>query len=67
MDLIDLGEGRDPKYRYIMSYVDLFTRHVWLRALASKRPHGVARQVSAWQSAAGLLQYQKSVGGKGRK
>ncbi|EFN59426.1 hypothetical protein CHLNCDRAFT_137959 [Chlorella variabilis] len=45
VDLIDLGEGRDPKYRYIMSYVDLFTRHVWLRALASKRPHGVARQL----------------------
>ncbi|EFN57762.1 expressed protein [Chlorella variabilis] len=32
VDLIDLGEGRDPKYRYIMSYVDLFTRHVSLKS-----------------------------------
>ena len=39
VDLIDLGEGRDERYRYILSYVELYTRYVWLRPLTSKEPH----------------------------
>lgn len=45
VDLIDLGEGRDERYRYILSYVELYTRHVWLRPLATKEPIGVGRAV----------------------
>jgi hypothetical protein len=53
VDLIDLGAGRDPSHRYIMSYVDLFTRHVWLRALPTKEPRGVAEEVGAHRALPG--------------
>lgn len=50
-DLLDLGEGRDPRYRYILAYIDLFTRHVWLRPLQDKTAIRVAREVGAtWLS-----------------
>ena len=33
MNLVDLGTGRDPNYRYVLVYIDIFTCHVWLPAL----------------------------------
>ena len=51
MDLIDLGAGRDSLFRYIMTYIDLFTRYVWLRPLATKEPLGVGREVGAQRCA----------------
>lgn len=51
MDLIDLGAGRDSRFRYILVYIDLFTRYVWLRPLATKEPLGVGREVSAHSGA----------------
>ena len=45
MDLIDLGVGRDAKFRYVMTYIDLHTRHVWLRPLETKQAIEVAREV----------------------
>ena len=46
MDLIDLGHGRDETYRYILTYIELLTRHVWLFPLKSKCAVEVARSVS---------------------
>lgn len=45
VDLIDLGANRDPRYRYVLVYIDHYTRHVWLRPLATKQPLQVAREV----------------------
>lgn len=45
LDLIDLGAGRDDGFRYVLVYIDLLTRHVWLRALRTKEPLNVAREV----------------------
>ena len=45
LDLIDLGAGRDDGFRYVLVYIDLLTRHVWLRALSTKDPLSVAREV----------------------
>ena len=44
-DLIDLGADRDPHYRYVLVYIDHYTRHVWLRPLPTKEPLQVAREV----------------------
>ena len=46
MDLIDLGHGRDENYRYVLTYIELLTRHVWLFPLKSKSALEVARSVS---------------------
>jgi len=45
MDLLDLGAGRDESFRYLLVYVDLFTRHVWLVPLPKKEGVLVARAV----------------------
>jgi len=45
IDLVDLGEDRDPEFRYVLVYVELFTRHVWLRPLTSKEALLVVREV----------------------
>lgn len=44
-DLIDLGADRDLHYRYVLVYIDHYTRHVWLRPLPTKEPLQVAREV----------------------
>lgn len=45
---MDLGEGRDPRYRYVLVYVELLTRRVWLRPLESKSALGVITEVGVW-------------------
>lgn len=45
-DLVDLGEGRDPAFRYVLVYVELLTRRVWLRPLRSKSALECVREVS---------------------
>jgi hypothetical protein len=45
MDIVDLGDGRDPNYRYILVIVELFTRYLWLRPLPTKEAVLVAREV----------------------
>lgn len=45
LDLIDLGEGRDEHFRYVLVYLEMLTRTVWLRALPTKEPLQVAREV----------------------
>jgi len=47
IDLVDLGNGRDPNFRYILVIIDLFTRHAWLRPLPSKHGILVAREVGS--------------------
>lgn len=39
-------QARPEKFLYVLMYVCLFTRRVWLRALRSKSAIGVAREVS---------------------
>lgn len=56
---MDLGEGRDPRYRYILAYIDLFTRHVWLRPLPDEKAIQVAREVSVtWLSSLSWSQHE---------
>ncbi len=59
LDLIDLGAGRDDGFRYVLVYIDLLTRHVWLRALRTKEPAQVAVEVRLFPASqpAGLLQH----------
>lgn len=38
-------QARPEKFLYVLMYVCLFTRRVWLRALRSKSAIGVAREV----------------------
>ncbi len=45
-DLLDLGSGRDPCFRYVLVYIELLTRHVWIFPLPTKEPLLVARVVS---------------------
>lgn len=45
MDLIDLGANRDSRYRYVLVYIDHFSRYVWLHPLPSKEPQCVIRAV----------------------
>lgn len=45
-DLLDMGDGVDPRFRYVLVIIDLFTRHVWLRPLKTKEAVHVAREVS---------------------
>ena len=45
-DLIDLGAGRDERYRYVLVVIDVFSRYCWLYPLASTTTIGVARHVS---------------------
>ncbi|PSC70953.1 transcription factor MYB44-like isoform B [Micractinium conductrix] len=44
-DLIDLGAGRDERYRYVLVVIDVFSRYCWLYPLASKTTIGVARHL----------------------
>lgn len=44
---MDLGEDRDPKFRYVLVVVELYTRFVWLYPIPSKHALLVARHVSA--------------------
>ncbi|KAI7844051.1 hypothetical protein COHA_002391 [Chlorella ohadii] len=44
-DLIDLGANRDPRYRYVLVYIDHYPRHVWRRPLATKEPLQVAIEI----------------------
>lgn len=45
MDLLDLGAGRDPRFRYVLVYIELYSRRVWLRALTTKEARLVATEV----------------------
>lgn len=45
-DLLDLGAGRDPRFRFVHVYIELYSRRIFLRALTSKEAIGVAREVS---------------------
>ena len=45
-DLIDLGDGRDERYRYVLVVIDVFSRYCWLYPLAFKTTIAVARHVS---------------------
>lgn len=47
-------QARPEKFVYVLMYVDLFTRRVWLRALRSKTAIGVAREVSGWAPGAAI-------------
>lgn len=47
VDLLDLGEGRDSNFRYVLIMVELKTHHVWGTPLPSKSALLVARWVSA--------------------
>lgn len=47
VDLIALGDDRDEIFRYVLVYQEMFTRSLWLRALATKEPLQVAREVRA--------------------
>ena len=42
LDLMDLGAHDHNRYRYVMNYTDRFTKHVWLRPLASKSSEEIA-------------------------
>lgn len=42
VDLIDMQSERDGDFRYILNYIDHFTKFVSLRALKSKRAEEVA-------------------------
>ncbi|PSC70012.1 leucine-rich repeat family [Micractinium conductrix] len=44
-DLIDLGAGRDERYRYVLVVIDVFSRYCWLYPLASTTTIGVARHL----------------------
>lgn len=46
LDLVDLGAGRDAKYRYVFVLTDVNTGYCWLRALSGKDALIVARHVS---------------------
>ena len=48
LDMMDLGPGRDDTFRYVLVYIELTTRYVWIRALASKEAVLVAREVGGW-------------------
>ncbi len=50
VDLVDLGEGRDPRFRYVLVVVELYTRFVWIYPLPTKHALLVARHVSAGHS-----------------
>lgn len=54
---MDLGEGRDPRYRYVLVYVELLTRRVWLRPLESKSALGVINEVGRGLSAMHLAEW----------
>ena len=60
MDLLDIGEGRDPNYRYIWICMDLFTKHVWLRPLPKKESLLVAREVGGRCACPTLPAFQPS-------
>ncbi len=45
VDLLDLGAGRDPRFRYVLVYIELYSRRVWLRALSTKEAMLVAAEV----------------------
>lgn len=51
VDLVDLGEGRDPRFRYVLVVVELYTRFIWIYPLPTKHALLVARHVSADQAA----------------
>jgi len=46
VDLVDLGEGRDPRFRYVLVVVELYTRFIWIYPLPTKHALLVARHVS---------------------
>ena len=46
-DLLDLGAGRDLQYRYVLVYIELRSRRVWLRPMRTKTAQEVARWVSS--------------------
>lgn len=48
--MVDLGEGRDPRFRYVLVVVELYTRFVWIYPLPTKHALLVARHVSAGHS-----------------
>ena len=43
--MMDLGPGRDTSFRYVLVYIELTTRFVWIRPLATKEAVLVAREV----------------------
>lgn len=43
-DLLDLGAGRDLQYRYVLVYIELRSRRVWLRPMRTK----TAKEVANW-------------------
>ncbi len=45
VDLLDLGAGRDPRFRYVLVYIELFSRRLWLRVLSTKEARLVATEV----------------------
>jgi len=47
VDLIDLGADRDPRYRYVLVYIDHYSRYVWVHPLPTKEPVAVIRVVRA--------------------
>ncbi len=49
-DLLDLGAGRDPRYRYVLVYIELRSRRVWLRPMQTK----TAKEVADWVSSTGV-------------
>lgn len=54
IDLIDLGAGRDPRYRYVLVYIDHYSRYAWLFPLVTKEPYLVVRAV-CWATEKALL------------
>lgn len=52
VDLMDLGkrgsvEFKGIVYRYVLSVMDVFSRFIWLRPLASKTSKAVAAELKA--------------------
>lgn len=68
IDLFDLcAEGHD-EYRYVLVYIDHFTKHVWLRPLKTKNSSEIASHVSAalmTSSDSASRTVLPSVGGRG--
>ena len=55
VDLVDLGEGRDPRFRYVLVVVELYTRFIWIYPLPTKHALLVARHVSGQPAQPALL------------